>query len=36
MYFTYLRNINEGTLKQIKIEFNYGGRPKHRAKTVRD
>ena len=27
---------NKGTLKKIKIEFIYGGRPKYRAITVRD
>ena len=29
MYFTHVRNITGGTIKKIKIEFMYGGRPEY-------
>ena len=36
MDFTYVCIIIGGIIKEIKIEFVWGGRPSYRAKTARD
>ena len=36
MDFTNVRDIIGGTLKKIKFEFIYGGRPSYRANTAID